>query len=122
MSYVIAVLIALFAGWWIAATDALFRAEERPGLFHGTTGMILLLVATAAGGLLLAGAMIWFVRIAPPSYGASLAVVMVIAAVLGGKASNMLHVTAAGAVNRMLVGLAALTVLYGIVWSYFPAS
>lgn len=122
MSYVIAVLIALFAGWWIAATDALFRAEERPGLFRGTPGMILLLLATAAGGLLLAGTVVWFVRIVPSAYGGSLAVIMLIAAVLGGKASNMLHVTAAGAVNRMLVGLAALTVLYGIVWSYFPVS
>jgi hypothetical protein len=122
MSYVLAVLIALFAGWWLAATDALFRAEERPGLFHGTAGMVLLLVATAAGGLLVAGTVIWFVRIAPSAYGGSLAVIMLIAAVLGGKASNMLHVTAAGAANRMLVGLAALTVLYGIAWSYFPVS
>ena len=122
MSYMIAVLIALFAGWWLAATDALFRAEERPGLFHGTTGMGVLLLATAAGGLLLAGAVIWFVRIAPSAYGASLTVVMLIAAALGAKASNMLHATAAGAANRMLVGLAALTVLYGIVWSYFPVS
>src|SRR5262245_9877870 len=122
MSYVIAALIALFAGWWIAATDALFRAEERPGLFHGTPGMLLLLLATGAGGLLLAGTVIWFVRIAPSDYGGSLAVIMLIAAMLGGKASNRLHVRAAGAANRMLVGLAGLTVLYGIVWSYFPVS
>jgi hypothetical protein len=122
MSYVLAVLIALFGGWWVAAIDALFRAEERPGLFHGTGGMVLLLLATAAGGLLLAGAAIWFSRIAPSAYGGSLAVIMLIAAVLGGKASNMLNVTAAGAANRMVVGLAGLTVLYGIVWSYFPTS
>jgi len=122
MSYVLAVLIALFGGWWVAATDALFRAEERPGLFHGTSGMVLLLLATAAGGLLLAGAAIWFARIAPSAYGGSLAVIMLIAAVLGGKASNTLNVTAAGAANRMVVGLAGLTVLYGIVWSYFPTS
>jgi len=119
MSYVIAALIALFAGWWIAATDALFRAEERPGLFHGTPGMILLLAATGAGGLLVAGTVIWVARISP---SASVFVIIAIAGLLGAKASNMLHVTAAGAANRMLVGLAGLTVLYGIVWSYFPVS
>lgn len=119
MSYVVAVLIALFGGWWMAAADALFRADERPGLFGGTSGMVLLLVATAAGGLLLAGAAIWVARIVP---SASVALILIMIGLLGAKASNLLHVTAAGAANRMLVGLAGLTVLYGIAWSHFPAS
>jgi hypothetical protein len=119
MSYVIAVLIGLVGGWWMAATDALYRAEERPGLFHGTAGMVLLLVATAAGGLLLAGAAVWVLRIVP---SASVALIVAIGGLLGAKASNLLNVTAAGAANRMLVGLAGLTALYGIAWSYFPAS
>src|SRR5215470_1929316 len=59
MAYVVAVLIALFGGWWVAATDALFRASERPGVFARTSGMVLLLFATAGGGLLLAGGAIW---------------------------------------------------------------
>jgi len=119
MVYVVAVLIALFGGWWVAATDALFRAGERPGLFAGTGGMVLLLIATAGGGLLLAGGVIWVVQI---SSSASVAVIIGIFALLGAKASNMLNVAAAGAANRMLVGLLGLTVLYGIAWSVFPAS
>jgi hypothetical protein len=119
MSYVLAFAIALFAGWWVAAIDALFRADDRPGLFGGTAGMILLLVAAAAGGLLVAGAVIWVARIVP---SASVALIIAVGSILGAKASNMLHVNAAGAVNRMLLGLAGLTVLYGIAWAYFPVS
>ena len=40
---------------------------------------------------------------------------------LGAKASNMLNVSAAGAANRMIVGIAGLAILYGIAWWYFPA-
>jgi len=119
MHYVVAVLIALVGGWWVAATDALFRAGERPGLFAGTSGMVLLLIATAGGGLLLAGGAIWIAQIAPSG---SVAVIIGLFGLLGAKASNMLHATAAGAANRMLVGLLGLTVLYGIAWSVFPAS
>ncbi len=119
MPYVIAVLIALFGGWWVAATEKLFRAEERPGLFSGTPGMALLLLAAGAGGLLVAGTVIWVARLVP---NASVALIIGIGGFVGAKASNMLHVTAAGAANRMLLGLLALTVLYGIAWSYFPVS
>ena len=119
MAYVVAVLIALVGGWWVAAADALFRADARPGLFAGTSGMVLLLIATAGGGLLLAGGAIWIAQIAPSG---SVAVIIGLFALLGAKASNMLHVTAAGAANRMLVGLLGLTVLYGIAGSVFPAS
>ena len=118
MTYVIAALIALFGGWWAAATNALFHVERRPGLFHGTSGMVLLLVATAGGGLLLAGGVVWVARIVP---NASVFVIIAIAGLLGAKASDMLNVAPAGAANRMLLGLAGLTVLYGIAWSYFPA-
>jgi hypothetical protein len=119
MAYVIAVLIALFGGWWVAAIEKLFSAEERPGLFRGTPGMILLLLATAAGGLLMAGAVVWIARLVP---NASVALIIGIVAFAGGWVSNRLHATAAGAANRMLVGLLALTVLYGLAWSYFPVS
>jgi hypothetical protein len=81
--------------------------------------MILLLVATAAGGLLIAGSVIWIAHIVS---SASVAVIMGIAGFLGAKGSNMVHVNAAGAANRMLLGLLGLTILYGIAWSFFPVS
>src|SRR5262245_25461508 len=114
MAYVIAFLIALAGGWWVAAIDALFRAEDRPGLFAGTPGMVLLLVAAAAGGLLLAGGVIWVARIVP---SASVALIIAIGGLLGAKASNMLHVTAAAGGNRMMVGLVVLIVHFGLVRS-----
>ena len=43
-------VISFAAGWSIAACDALFRAEERPGIFRGTAGMILLLIMAGVGG------------------------------------------------------------------------
>ena len=52
-------LISFAAGWSIVAADALFRAEERPGIFRGTPGMILLLVVAGVGGLTIAHAFIW---------------------------------------------------------------
>jgi hypothetical protein len=118
MTYVIAVLIALFVGWSLAACDALFRAEEKPGMFQGTLGMVLLLAATAAAGLVIAGAVIWVLRISP---SASVAVIIGLFGLLGAKGSNMLNVTAAGAANRMMVGIAGLAILYSIAWWYFPA-
>src|SRR3954462_15319166 len=96
MTYVLAMLIALVAGWSVMACEALFRAEQRPGIFAGTAGMILLLVVAAVGGLLLAGAVIWVLQVVP---SASVAVILGIGAVLGGMASNKLNVTAAGAPN-----------------------
>jgi hypothetical protein len=119
MAYVLAFIIAIFAGWWAAAIDSLFRADERPGLFGGTPGMVLLLIAAAAGGLLVAGAVIWVARVVP---SASVALIIAIGSILGFKASNLLHVNAAGAANRMLLGLAGLTVLYGVAWRFFPVS
>jgi hypothetical protein len=117
MTYVIAALIALLAGWSVAACDALFRAEERPGILQGNAGMLLLLAATAAAGLLLAGAVIWVIRISP---SASVAVIMGLFGWAGAWASNQLNFNAAGAANRMIIGIAGLTILYGVAWWFYP--
>jgi hypothetical protein len=117
MTYLIAMLIALVAGWSVMACEALFRAEQRPGIFNGTMGMILLLVVAAIGGLLLAGAVIWVLRVVP---SASVALILGIGAVFGGMASNWLNVNAAGAANRTILGLAGLAILYGVAWSFYP--
>ena len=114
MVILIGFLIAFAAGWSIAACDAVFRAEERPGLFRGTAGMILLLVVAGVGGFTIAGALIWLFQAL-----ISAAVLVIIAGgmVLGGMASRMLHVNAAGAANRMMLGLAVLVLLYALVWT-----
>jgi hypothetical protein len=117
MSYVIAFLIALFGGWSVAACEALFRAEERTGSVRGNAGMVLLLAVAAMGGLILANALVWALNIIPSASGA---LILVIGAVLGAAASNRLHVTAAGAANRTLLGLAGLAILYGVAWTLFP--
>jgi hypothetical protein len=110
-------LISLAAGWTVAAADALFRAEERPGIFRGTPGMILLLTIAGVGGLTIAGAVIWFLQ---SMISAAVLVVLAGGMVLGGAASRKLHVNAAGAANRMMLGFAALVVLYAVVWTYLP--
>src|SRR5262245_5064131 len=117
MVMILGFLISFAAGWSVMAAEALFRAEERPGIFRGTPGMILLLTIAAVGALTIAYTLIWFLQSL-----ISAAVVVIIAGggVLGGAASRKLHVTAAGAANRMMVGFAALIVLYGVVWTYFP--
>jgi hypothetical protein len=38
----------------------------------------------------------------------------------GWAASNWLNVAAAGAVNRLIVGLGGLLLLYGLVWKFLP--
>jgi len=110
-------LISFAAGWSIAACDAVFRADKRPAIFQGTAGMILLLVVAGVGGLTIAGAVIWFLQ-SLISSGA--AVILAGGAVLGGLASRKLHVNAAGAANRMMIGLAALAGLYALVWTWLP--
>src|SRR4051794_28494643 len=82
MTYALAVLIALFAGWSVAACEALFRAEDKPGPLRGNAGMLLLLAATAAGGLLLAGAAIWVLKVSP---SASVAAIIGLFGLLGAK-------------------------------------
>ncbi|MPZ36965.1 MAG: hypothetical protein GEU95_02695 [Rhizobiales bacterium] len=110
-------LISLAAGWTIAAADALFRAEERPGIFRGTAGMILLLITAAVGGLTIAGAVIWFLQ---SMISAAVVVILAGGLVVGGAASKKLHVNAAGDANRMMLGFAVLLVLYALVWTYLP--
>jgi hypothetical protein len=117
MTLILAFLIAFAGGWSLMACDALFRTEERPGIFRGTFGMVLLLVVTAVGGLTLAGATVWAFQV---NITAGVAVVIAAGMVLGFGASKRLHVNAAGAANRMIIGLAVLVALYGLVWTYYP--
>jgi hypothetical protein len=116
-SYLLAFLLAVAAGWSIAACEALFRSEDRPGIFQGTVGMVLLLLASCAGGLLVAGGAVWALHAVKSS---AVWVVLLGGGWLGIAASQHLHVTAAGAANRLYVGLAGLAALYGIAWSYLP--
>jgi hypothetical protein len=117
MVMILGFLISFAAGWSIAAADALYRAEERPGIFRGTPGMILLLTISAVGGLTIAYDVIWFLQ---SMISAAVMVILAGGLVLGGAASKKLHVNAAGAANRMMIGFAALVVLYVLVWTTFP--
>ena len=117
MVIILGFLISFAAGWSVVAADALFRSEERPGIFRGTPGMILLLTVAGVGGLTIAGAVIWFLQ---SMISATVMVILAGGVVLGGAASRKLHVNAAGAANRMMLGLAALVALYGLVWTYLP--
>jgi hypothetical protein len=117
MVMILGFLISFAAGWSIVAADALFRAEQRPGIFGGTLGMILLLTVAGVGGLTIAYAVIWFLQ---SMISAAVIVILAGGLVLGGAASKKLHVNAAGAANRMMAGLAVLVVLYGLVWTYLP--
>ena len=93
MVMILGFLISFAAGWSIVATDALFRAEERPGIFRGTPGMILLLTIAGVGGLTIAGAVIWFLQ---SMISAAVLVILAGGMVIGGAASKKLHVNAAG--------------------------
>jgi hypothetical protein len=117
MVMILGFLISFASGWSVAAADALFRAEDRPGVFRGTPGMVLLLVVAGIGGLTIAGAVIWFLQ---SMISAAVLVILAGGFVLGGGASRKLQVNPAGAANRMMLGLAALVVLYGVVWTYLP--
>jgi hypothetical protein len=117
MVMILGFLISFAAGWSCVAADALFRAEERPGIFRGTPGMILLLTIAGVGALTIAYAMIWFLQ---SMLSAAVMVIIAGGLVLGGAASKKLHVNAAGAANRMMLGFAVLVVLYGLVWTYLP--
>jgi hypothetical protein len=118
MSYALGFLLATVAGWWVAAADALFRAEDRPSIFQGNLGMLLLLVITGGGGLLFAFSVIWILRISP---SASIACIIGLGGWLGAWLSNLLNVSASGATNRMMVGLVGMGALYGIAWTFFQA-
>jgi hypothetical protein len=117
MNYLFSFLISFFAGWTVGASDVLFREENRPGIFGGSLGTLLLLVLTGIGGLFAAGGFLWAFQAVP-----SAAVLIVIAGGgwLGFAASNRLHVNAAGAINRLIVGVAGLLILYALTWSLLP--
>jgi hypothetical protein len=117
MVMILGFLISFAVGWSFAACEALLRAEERPGLFRGTSGMVLLLIVTAVSGYTAALAIIWLLQ---SMISAAVMVVLAGGIVLGGAASRQLHVNAAGAANRMMLGLASLVVLYGVVWTWLP--
>jgi len=110
-NYIVGALICFLIGWTVAAAEVLFREENRPSPFRGTTGMLLLLALAAVGAAFGTGGILWMFRAIPSS-----AVFIVIGgAGWGGfAASNWLQVTAAGAINRLIVGLAAILLLYGL--------
>ena len=115
--YIIGVLISFVIGWAVASAEVLFREENRPNPFGGNLGMLFLLALSAVGAALAAGGILWMFRAIPSS-----AVFIVIggAGWLGFTASNKLHVAPAGAVNRLIVGLAGILLLYGLVWKFLP--
>jgi hypothetical protein len=109
----LACLISLSIGWTAASCDALFRDENRPSTFDGTFGTIFLLALTATGGLFAVSDTLWIFQAIRSSV-----VIVIIAggAYLGFTASTRLHVNAAGAANRFIVGLASLMVCYVVAW------
>ena len=115
--YILAALICFAVGWTVAAAEVLFREEQRPSPFRGGLGMLLLLALAAVGAAFGTGGILWIFRAIPSS-----AVIVVIggAGWLGFAASNKLQVVAAGAVNRLILGLGGLLLFYGLVWRYFP--
>ena len=117
ITYIIAALICFLIGWTVSAAEALFREENRPSPFRGTAGMLLLLALAAVGAAFGTGGILWIFRAIPSS-----AVTIVIggAGWLGFAASSRLHVVAAGAVNRLILGLAGILLLYGLAWKFLP--
>jgi hypothetical protein len=116
-NYILAALICFLIGWTVAAAEALFREEQRPSPFRGTLGMLLLLALAGVGATFGTSGILWMFRTIPSS-----AVIIVIggAGWLGFAASNKLHVAPAGAVNRLIVGLVGILLLYGGAWRFLP--
>jgi hypothetical protein len=116
-NYIIGALICFLIGWTVAAAEVLFREEHRPTPSRGTGGMLLLLALAAVGAAFGTGGILWIFQAIPSS-----AVIIVIggAGWLGFAASSKLHVVATGAVNRLLVGLGGILLLYGLVWKLLP--
>jgi hypothetical protein len=116
-NYIIGALISFLIGWTVAASEVLFRLEQRPAPFQGTPGMLFLLALAAVGAALGTGGILWMFRAIPSS---AVFIVIVGAGWGGFAASNWLNVTPAGAVNRLIVGLAGLLLFYGLVWKFLP--
>jgi hypothetical protein len=116
-NYIIGALISFLIGWTVASAEVLFRQTDRPSPFQGTPGMLFLLALAAVGAAFGTGGILWMFQSIPSS-----AVFIVIGgAGWGGfAASNWLNVNAAGAVNRLIVGLGGLLLLYGLVWKFLP--
>jgi hypothetical protein len=116
-NYVLGAVICFLAGWSVASAEVLFRQEQRPAPFQGTPGMVFLLALSAVGAALATGGILWIFRSIP-----SASVLIIIAGVgwAGWAASNWLNVAPAGAVNRLIVGLGGLLLLYGLVWKFLP--
>lgn len=115
--YLIGGVISFALGWSVAAAEVLFREENRPSPFSGNPGMLFLLALSAVGAALGTGGILWMFQAIPSS---AVFIVLAGGAYLGFTASSKLHVAAAGAVNRLIVGLAALLALYGLVWKLLP--
>ena len=115
--YILAALICFVVGWTVAASEALFREPNRPAPFRGRLGMLLLLALAAVGAAFGTGGILWIFRAIPSS-----AVIVVIggAGWLGFAASSKLHGAPPGAVNRLILGLAGILLLYGLAWKLFP--
>jgi hypothetical protein len=115
--YILGALICFLIGWTVAAAEVLFRQEQRPSPFRGSLGMLLLLALSGVGAAFGTGGILWMFQAIPSS-----AVLIVIggAGWLGFAASSRLHAAAAGAVNRLIVGLAGILLLYGLVWKFLP--
>ena len=115
--YLIAAVICFLAGWSVAAAEALFRLEDRPPPFRGTPGMLFLLALAGVGAALAVGGVLWIFQAIP----SSAVIVVILGAGWGGfAASDWFNVHPAGAVNRLMVGLAGLLVMYGLVWKFLP--
>jgi hypothetical protein len=117
IDYLIAAVICFLAGWSVAAAESLFRLDERPAPFRGTPGMVFLLLLSGVGAALAAGGILWIFQKIP----SSAVMVVILGAGWGGfAASNWLNVHPAGAVNRLMLGLAGLLLMYGLVWRFLP--
>jgi hypothetical protein len=117
MTYALGFLIPFLAGWSVAASEVLFKTEQRPGMLRGTPGMILLLALTGVAGLSAAGGILWVFQ----SIHSSMVLVFIGAgAYMGWRASNWLNVAVEGTVNRLLVGVSGLLFFYAVVWTFLP--
>ncbi len=113
MRYLLAFLFPVFAGWSMAAANALWNAPDRPPVLQGTGGRIFLIAVYAMTGLLLVAGIIWMFHTLPTSHSV---IVIFTGGLLGTTASQRLHVNAAGAINRLVVGVIGLLVAYVIAW------
>ena len=114
MNLLFASLISFFAGWTLAASEMLFREENRPGIFAGRPGTVLLLGMTGVAALFATGGILWMFQAVKSS---GVLVIILTGGWFGFAASNRLHGNAAGAVNRLIVGVTALVIFYGLTWS-----